>query len=125
MFYSAKTKGFYDPDIHGDNIPDDAVEVGREYHAELMTAQANGKLIAANDNGEPVAIDPPPPTADELAVQYRSERDRLLAESDWVVIKAAEVGEAVPEDWRAYRQALRNVPAQDGFPQSIVWPSQP
>lgn len=40
----------------------------------------------------------------------RAERDELLKECDWVVIKALETGVAVPTDWKTYRQALRDLP---------------
>lgn len=125
MFYSAQTGGFYDRSIHGDNIPGDAVEITREQHADLMDAHSQGKLIAANDNGAPIAIDPPPPSAEAIAAAARAKRDRLLNETDWVVIKAAEAGEQVPDQWRAYRQALRDVTAQAGFPTNIEWPEKP
>jgi hypothetical protein len=43
-------------------------------------------------------------------VELRRERDRLLAESDWLVTKAAETGVQIPAEWAAYRQALRDLP---------------
>lgn len=55
----------------------------------------------------------------------RAERDRLLAETDWVVIKAYERSEVLPAEWQTYRQALRDVPAQEGFPHHVVWPEKP
>lgn len=55
----------------------------------------------------------------------RAQRDRLLAESDWIVARAAEAGEPVPQPWRDYRQALRDVPDQPGFPAEVVWPTPP
>lgn len=57
--------------------------------------------------------------------QVRRERDRRLAACDWIVTRAAERGEKVPEAWASYRQALRDVTKQDGFPNSIVWPAIP
>lgn len=52
----------------------------------------------------------------------RSQRDRLIAETDWVVIKALETGAAVPADVAAKRQDLRDVPQQAGFPWTVAWP---
>lgn len=43
----------------------------------------------------------------------RARRDQLLASSDWVALRAAEQGQPVPEAWRTYRQALRDMPLQD------------
>jgi hypothetical protein len=55
----------------------------------------------------------------------RSKRDGLLAETDWVVVKAQEVGEAVPAAWVTYRQALRDLPANTADPTKIVFPDAP
>lgn len=59
MFYSAKTGGFYTSEIHGDGIPDDAVEISDAVYQSLMTDQCSGKYITADDSGHPVAILPP------------------------------------------------------------------
>lgn len=55
----------------------------------------------------------------------RAERDKKLNDSDWVVIKAVELGRPVESNWAIYRQALRDVPSQQGFPISVIWPVQP
>lgn len=66
MFYSAQTGGFYDAAIHGNNIPEDAVAITNERHAELMAGQSDGKIISADKNGHPILTDPPPPTAEQV-----------------------------------------------------------
>ena len=55
----------------------------------------------------------------------RNKRDNLLKETDWVAIKAFETGIAVDEAMATYRQALRDIPQQEGFPNSINWPTKP
>lgn len=50
----------------------------------------------------------------------RDYRNHLLAVSDSHVWP-----DYIPEDWRTYRQALRDVPAQAGFPASVTWPTEP
>lgn len=55
----------------------------------------------------------------------RSERDRLLAGSDWVVVMMTELGAPVPAEWVNYRSALRNITVQNTFPESVVWPTKP
>ena len=52
----------------------------------------------------------------------RSRRDTLLAESDWTQVADAPVDQAA---WATYRQALRDVPQQAGFPFSVTWPQEP
>lgn len=57
-----------------------------------------------------------------LADAARSERDRLLAACDWTQVSDAPVNASA---WATYRQALRDVPGQVGFPEVIVWPEVP
>ena len=57
MFYSKSTGGFYEPGIHGANIPADSIEITDSEHAALLEAQSNGKIIQADVNGKPVALD--------------------------------------------------------------------
>lgn len=59
------------------------------------------------------------------AIQARLLRDKLLLESDWVVVLSYEKGTSVPTDWVDYRQALRDITGQEGFPLSITWPTRP
>ena len=56
------------------------------------------------------------------ADEARTERDRLLADSDWTQVADAPVDQAA---WATYRQALRDVPEQAGFPDNINWPTKP
>lgn len=62
---------------------------------------------------------------EELAARLRATRDRRLSQSDWLVVKHIEQGQALPADWAAYRQALRDLPQQPGFPLEVVWPVAP
>ena len=61
----------------------------------------------------------------EQAAAVRSTRDSKLAESDWRVIKAAETSTTLDSAWATYRQALRDVTSQSGFPWTITWPDAP
>jgi hypothetical protein len=56
------------------------------------------------------------------AAQVRAERNGLLTASDWTQVADAPVDKAA---WATYRQALRDVTGQEGFPWTIVWPTQP
>lgn len=65
-----------------------------------------------------------------VAANVREKRDKLLAECDWVTLKAVDastdgLGVQLPEVWVTYRQALRDVPAQAGFPHNVTWPTKP
>ena len=64
------------------------------------------------------APEPVPPTEEEI----RQQRDRLLKECDWTQVADAPVDQAA---WATYRQALRDIPQQEGFPENVVWPEKP
>ena len=51
----------------------------------------------------------------------REKRDRLLAATDWT----ANSDVTMSDEMRAYRQALRDVPSQAGFPDNVTWPVKP
>jgi len=55
------------------------------------------------------------------ANKARRKRNDLLAETDWMGMSDV----TMSADWATYRQALRDVPAQAGFPHTIDWPSKP
>ena len=55
------------------------------------------------------------------AKQIRNERNLKLAETDW----RASSDLTLSTEWSTYRQALRDVPAQSGFPNDITWPEEP
>jgi hypothetical protein len=61
----------------------------------------------------------------EQAKSVRQTRDDKLKETDWIVIKNLELNANIPDVWEVYRQALRDVPTQAGFPWTITWPVEP
>ena len=56
-----------------------------------------------------------------MAKEARQERNTLLAETDWW----ANSDVRMTDKQRAYRQALRDVTKQEGFPIDITWPTKP
>lgn len=61
----------------------------------------------------------------ETADEVRAMRDKLLADTDWTQVLDAPIDTETREAYRAYRQALRDIPEQEGFPETIVWPELP
>jgi hypothetical protein len=59
---------------------------------------------------------------DRAAAEVRTERDAKLTESDWTQVVDAPVDQVA---WATYRQALRDIPEQAGFPNTINWPTEP
>lgn len=129
--YSASEKGFFLPEIH-DVIPEDAVDVSEQEHEDLLAGQSAGLAITADDDGRPVLTEPvlPAPSWDVLRLQ----RDRLIAQSDWLSARHAdEVALGItptlsPEEYGAvleYRQALRALPETYPDPADVIWPILP
>lgn len=61
----------------------------------------------------------------ETADEIRARRDRLLAATDWAVLPDSPLDAQSLEAVKTYRQALRDVPQQEHFPDSITWPQIP
>jgi hypothetical protein len=80
---------------------------------------------------EPLSAEEQQQILDGKAVGVRAERDRKLAESDWRIIYETEkaavdgLGVQYPAAWAEYRQALRDIPQQPGFPTNVTWPDLP
>lgn len=138
MFYSASTGGFYVLEIHGNNIPSDAVEITSEYHNELLTGQSNGMVISHDEDGYPILVPAAGPTNDQLAVEARSERDRQLRDiydrglnmakrvrDLSTTTEQTEYAAAKILELHEYAIALQEIPEQPGFPVTIVWPEIP
>jgi hypothetical protein len=95
--------------VCADNAPDDIGFNSHYYRSGLF--EAHDAIKVASDN-------------------VRSQRNKMLAETDWVITKAVEqnaqdgLGIQVPQVWLDYRQALRDITDQDTFP-NVIWPSRP
>jgi len=91
----------------------------------------NGDLLAAMESAGDVAAYVPPTQAEldaTLSDQLREERDNLLVELDALVGNPLRWGSLSTEQqdaWAVYRQALLDVPQQDGFPNDATWPVKP
>jgi len=61
----------------------------------------------------------------QKAAQIRTQRNAKLTECDWTQLNDTPLDNAAKIQWTAYRQALRDVPSQAGFPHNVVWPTKP
>ena len=57
--------------------------------------------------------------------ELREERNKRLSQCDWVATRAFTTNTPVPEEWKTYMQALRDLPANTEDPSSPVWPQEP
>ena len=58
---------------------------------------------------------------EEAATAVRAERDKLIASCDWMGMSDV----TMSAEWATYRQALRDVTAQEGFPLDVTYPTKP
>ena len=57
--------------------------------------------------------------------EVRAERDRRMAEVDWVTLRAYRTGKPVPPLYADYMQKLADISKQTGFPWEVEWPKTP
>lgn len=104
-----------------------------QYSQRQGVEQIDGKWYTKYVLG-PIFTDTPEATAAEQEAAYKAQKDAeqadaqrkarndRLKESDWTQLADSTADKAA---WGAYRQALRDVPSQAGFPWTIDWPTQP
>lgn len=104
-----------------------------QYSQAAGVEEINGKWYTKYVLG-PVFTDTEEATAAEQEVAYKAAKDaeqaksvrqsrgEKLKDSDWTQVADAPVDQAA---WATYRQALRDVTSQEGFPWTITWPTQP
>ena len=96
-----------------------------------ITLDLEGTHYHLTWNGSEIVKDDTAKAAYDLAEEWkqiRAERNKLLAETDWVVIKARENGGQVAEKWKTYRVGLRNIPSEQSDAtkySEITWPTRP
>lgn len=101
------------------------VDVGSQYHnlatdepADKGTPPADGYMFDYTTKSWV-------PNTSYLDAKARYERSQLLQASDWTQIPNSPLTAAQQTAWATYRQALRDIPAQSGYPVNITWPTAP
>jgi hypothetical protein len=61
----------------------------------------------------------------EKAGQVRAERNQMLKDCDWTQVVDAPLTQSLAFEWQTYRQALRDITSQTGFPWDVTWPDAP
>lgn len=123
-FYSRSTGCTYLPAIHGENIPDDAVEVSDEVFLRVIANPERGKVRTHEDAGQPYLIDVPVVEIDLQAAE-RMWRDTEIESVKWLRERHGdqlEIGvETTLKDEQfsellLFVQSLRNWPQSPEFP---------
>lgn len=83
-------------------------QIDGKWYTKYSVADMDAEAIAVVDANQATAM--------------RKQRDEKLTETDWTQLTDAPVNSAL---WATYRQALRDVPTQEGFPWEVTWPTQP
>ena len=115
-------------------IQTDLVVIRRVYPQAIVYDSING---ARDADGNPIELDPDliaSATAEQdledAWTRLRQHRNKLLAETDWVTLKAVDasidgLGVQLPVVWMTYRQQLRDLPANTSDPRNPSWPTKP
>jgi len=90
----------------------------KTHDADTQRLESCGPYL---ENGVVYTVSVVDKSDESLAAQYRARRDELLAATDWRFRSDLTPSQA----WIDYCATLRDVPQQDGFPHSIVWPEKP
>ena len=136
VLFSATTRGVYVPGINSTDIPDDVIEIPQAYWTSLLQQlSVSAKVIGVRaDNGFPILVDPPPPSAEEAADAERHWRTAQLAATDGLVARDRDELEdgggttLTTEQYaelQTYRRALRDWPQVSFFPFSEHRPLAP
>ena len=80
------------------------IDSGVVYTVKVENLSDSEKEVAKNDSNN------------ALATSNRAQRDKLLAETDWMVTKALESGGTLADNWKTYRQALRDITTHSNWP---------
>lgn len=99
------------------------VQADPEHFREVAVNDDEGNKIATTVE----AI--PEPTPEEIkarkAAEVRAQRDYLLTKTDYLVSGDYPISAEDLAKVKAYRQALRDIPEQEGFPETVEWPTEP
>lgn len=129
--YSKETNGFYVDGV-SEFIPQDVVSISVEKYNELMLGQSQGKQIAADKEGNPVLLDPPAATKEQLIIIAEAKRASLMAGASVAISPlqdAVDLGDSTPEEeallkkLKQYRIELNRLDISKA--PDISWPVKP
>lgn len=109
---------------YGSKSPNNSPNTFSKYSELAQWCNSNNAMIV--DRGDYYeAIPVPEPTEEELARTVRGIRDAKLSETDYLVAPDYPISEENLAEVKTYRQALRDITEQSGFPKNVTWPTKP
>lgn len=111
-----------------DGLVVNIIEADADFASEnnLILAGDNAEIGGAYDgSGFTRKVVTDDRTTEQKTADARDERDGALKACDWTVMPDSPLSDSKKTEWQTYRQALRDVPAQSGFPNTINWPTMP
>ncbi|MEI9543040.1 tail fiber assembly protein [Citrobacter braakii] len=132
IFYSADHNGFFSDAIAYNPSPVDLVEVSQEMHEEFMQG-LDGKIMQPGADGLPSWTDTPPLSQEQLIQITETERQRLLAKADAVMLdwrtelmlgEISDANKAKLSAWMAYKNEVKSV-VTSADPEHVNWPIPP
>ncbi|WP_158780586.1 tail fiber assembly protein [Pantoea sp. BAV 3049] len=127
MRYSPSEKGFFAEEIEYNNLPDDLVTISEDVYSQLISGQADGKIISAGDDGKPFLSDPDYVSEAE---QKKSSLTRGAMQSVDVIQLKLQAGRTLTDTEKAtlnavldYIDSLEAVDTSNA--PNIVWPDSP
>ena len=113
MLYSKSKNGFFDPEIHGDSIPSDIVEVTDKSYWAIVDELTKGKVLQSDKNGYPVAVERPAvelSVNDKISSYERAAQKNLdLVAQSWgydSLIAASSYANSTNSQYKAEAEAL-------------------
>lgn len=131
IWFSAELNAFFQSDWFEEQ-PAGTVEITESEFDELMQKQSTGLLISHDENGNPIAVEPPPPTKEEIVSYAEQQKTALLLEAQetisfWQtelqlgIISNADKASLIA--WMSYIKALKAVDTSKA--PDITWPTTP
>ena len=97
-----------------------------EYNGFVVIEQTeDGVTVTPNTEAWEAWKAEQPDPSEALAAEVRAQRDTLLSKTDWTQMPDSPLNDEAKAAYQTYRQALRDVPQQEGFPKTVEWPELP
>ncbi len=98
------------------------------FYVDMPVEGINSNYITVDPSTKTITYDSSQERSDKTAKafeQLREQRNNKLYDTDWVSNRAYDAGTEIPSDWKTYRQALRDLPANTPDPANPTWPVAP